>query len=275
MSSRKERIKKERAEKRNRRRRDAKKHTRFLISITSYDRPKLALSLLKQISKSKSELKRKKIIIDVCFYNDCSLLDYSEVKSFIFKNNWKYIKNERNFGKFEHWRLYNKILGAFHKDFDGKKRSMDIPSASFYVFLQDDNILTENFFEKIIKLKATVKNPHFIANLFRDETALKGKARWTGRDFIKKEEYDICHFVDGMFVTCSFLLESIKWKIDDIPFSRWLKNPTCSSGVGRQLTHKINEKNMSVYMHNNSFVQQADGYSVMNFGKNIKSINFK
>lgn len=275
MSSRKERLKREKRERRARQREVARQYTRFLVSITSFNRPKMALDLLKQLKKESENNKNSKIIIDVLFSNDSSFLDYSDVEKFVKSNNWKYYKTDRNYGKFEHWRLYNEILKSFLDDKNGIGRLPTVPAPYLYVFLQDDNIITSNFFNKLKNFREKLRGKPFICNVFRDSTTLKGKSRWGGLKIEEFEYFDICHYVDGMFVTDSTLLNKIDWKIDDIPFKRWEENPFLSSGVGRQLTKKILKNELKVYMHKNSFVQQSEGSSVMNLGNNIKSLNFE
>jgi len=56
MSSRKERLKREKRERRARQREIAKQYTRFLVSITSFNRPKMALDLLKQLKKESENI---------------------------------------------------------------------------------------------------------------------------------------------------------------------------------------------------------------------------
>lgn len=247
----------------------------IFLNITTYNRPKSLYNLLLQINSEYQKIS-KDYNIHVYVTNDSSKKDYSASISFLKKKKWKYYFLNKNLGKKQHWILFNRCLNEIKKDFKIKQKN-----DSIFVFLQDDNIITNDFFKKIIDMKSyilkDIESKNFAINMFRDDSTRDGIARWIRKRFVDYKQCDLCYFVDGMFCCDKKTLDAISWKVDKIELSRWDKEPQLSSGVFHQITKKINTSGLNIYMPKESFIQQTDGRSVMHPWKkeNIKSLNFK
>jgi glycosyltransferase involved in cell wall biosynthesis len=63
----------------------------------------------------------------------------------------------------------------------------------------------------------------------------------------------------------------LDYKIYDIPLSRWSKNPNLSSGVGHQITDRLNKKKFFLYHTKKSMVIHGDHESKMNYTERLKT----
>jgi len=65
------------------------------------------------------------------------------------------------------------------------------------------------------------------------------------------------------------LYKSIDWKIERIDPSRWYKDHSLSSGVGRQISKKLHSLGMRMYRSESNLTRHDGNISVMNTHKNI------
>lgn len=249
---------------------------KFNINITTFNRPKEIINLLRQLKSIRNSINFLNI------YNDASQLDYSNVEDYLKTNfkNYKYFKAKENSGKFKHWKVINDCIENL------EKKSL---KCDYFLFLQDDNIICNNFIKDIKKYIIFMNKYNnfkfksangFALNLFRDKVSLRGNSRWRKIPYTDLNKYIfLCNYIDGMFLCDKKALSSINFKVDSIPPSRWLgseDNKKLSSGVFQNITYKFLDNNVKIYMGKKSLVQQQDGSSVMHKHKkiNIKSINF-
>ena len=57
--------------------------------------------------------------------------------------------------------------------------------------------------------------------------------------------------------------ESLDFKLNPIPLSRWNKNPNISSGVGQQISVRLFEKGLNMYHVINTLTTHGDHKSVI------------
>lgn len=238
MSERKERLRKE-----------AKSITRLIIFITTYNRPKMLLSLLKDIIKNKDQYS-----IDLYVIDDYSDEDYSEVLSFIKDNNWNFIKNNSNYGKKQFYLTFNKMFDILKKDHEGYSRSPSIPSAKYYYFLQDDLVLKENFFIESISIwERLPKNNLCSLNLMVDEKRQRSSC-WTGVYPVDVGYADDTGWVDCIFMCNHNMMKQLNWKLDPVSSKRWKKDKSLSSGVGKQMSCRLFANQNKMYRVKSSLV---------------------
>ncbi|MHA1372344.1 MAG: glycosyltransferase family 2 protein, partial [Promethearchaeota archaeon] len=222
------------------------------IIVNSYNRPDMLDLLLTDIEKNKS-----KHDISVYVYDDASTIDY---KPMINKHNDVkiiYQKLDKNHGKEKYWEIIN-------RGFEDVKNS----NSHFFIKLDDDVRLVDNFFNKCIAYWNNISDPSKICmNPLLDELR-KGKAVWTGKN--PKEvsfgsySYWNSGWVDMMFFCEKDFFEKLKYKINPIPKTRWRKDKNKSSGVGAQLSERFTRMKFSMYQPSNTFVIHENHHSQMN-----------
>ena len=127
-----------------------------------------------------------------------------------------YLENEINLGKKGYWETVNKLF----KEISGYE-------FTYCVMLNDDLTLTYDFKNKL-DLNSSKKK---ILRLFTPTT------------LIDKQNWGFENWIDGIFCTPKFFLNSINYTIDKINIPNKV---FVSSGVGRQLTEKINKLKIKV-----------------------------
>ncbi len=191
----------------------------YLICITSYKRIEKLERLIYQIRQQ----------------SNCSIIvfdDFSQDENYFFiekkHENIKVIHNEVNNGKKKYWKTINLILNEVKK-----YNFKDL------IFLDDDMEISKNFFLKIEEIKKNNKENIFI-NLFQ---------------FMPKHKnWGFDDWVDGNFLSPKKFWEEINWSLEKIDSSRF-KNDIISSGVGEQISRKINNLKYKVFIPNFSLLK--------------------
>lgn len=199
-----------------------------LVIVFSYNRPDMLLRNLIDLRKNKTECRI--VVID-----DGSEYDHSEHS--------KYCEYQRfdHHGKEGFWKLWNIALQIAR-----------VHGSEITVFSQDD-MLRANI---DMMLKDVSKFPElFTCNLINDGR----ESNWGGRVWepYKKK------WIEGNFTECSFfcpyaVLEKLEFKINPISNREGL-----SSGVGRQITLRLREKEVPMYVPVKSYAFHGDHESVM------------
>ncbi len=225
----------------------------ILIWINTYNRPDELSLLLQDIVDNRGKLK-----IDLLIMDDCSNKSYDNVilrfKPLI---NIKYIKQVKNHGKYQYWRLCNKAM---------EQIKLSISSYRYFIKLDDDLRLTNNFFDKCINIWKTINDKSKICLNFRLDTR-EGCRVWTrftpirttfgGIDVYKSQ------WVDCDFFTTRRFFDSIDFSIPFIPRTRWRNNRNKSSGVGEYFSKQLS-KTFSLYLTCESLVDHCELESQMN-----------
>jgi hypothetical protein len=215
----------------------------FCVFITTYNRPKLLNNLLEQIETSKKNFRVKVLVFDDCSFE----------KIDISKFDVKYIKFFPNYGKKNFWKIIN-IIFKFAKNINSK----------YFVFLQDDLKLCDNFFNVLKNNYENLKDDKKISLEFRTDNRTE-RPNWT--DF---EPQIIGDYIHSNWIELDFICEKkffdvLEYKINEISKNRWDKNPNLSSGVGQQLTQRLNTLGLNMYHTKKSLVEHNENLSMMNF----------
>ena len=133
-----------------------------------------------------------------------------------YDNRLIYLKNEINLGKKGYWETVNKLL-----------KEISNYTFTYCVMLNDDLTLTYNFKNELDLNTSEEK----ILRLFTPTT------------LINKQNWGFENWIDGIFCAPKFFLKSINYTIDKITIP---KNIFTSSGVGKQLTEKLNKLKIKV-----------------------------
>jgi hypothetical protein len=103
---------------------------------------------------------------------------------------------------------------------------------------------------------------------FRTDVRTK-RPNWS--DFTPKiiDNYIQTQWVELDFIAEKKLFEVLNFKINPISKNRWDKDPKLSSGVGHQLTNRLNDLGYTMYHTKVSLVQHGFEKSKMNINERI------
>lgn len=193
--------------------------------------------LINQINKFKGDFKIKGLIL-----NDASA--YSRIEF----DNFEYRQFLHNHGRRYYYRIMNIAFDEMRKkDF------------KYFINLQDDVILTDDFFNKCIKTWESIKDKDkTILDLRTDERV--GKSMW-GIFPVNTVNTDAGKFYKSQWFDLVFMSDaSIKVKMPVLDYY----NIDTSSGVARQLTKRFRIKGFNMYHFEKSLVHHGHCESLMN-----------
>ena len=222
------------------------------VVITTFDRPDGCFRLLQDILKEKESSN-----INVRIYDDHSAADYRHITRLARQHGWNLWRARLNHGKHNWWQLINRI---FH---DLKTVPFD-----YCYFLQDDIRLCKDFFRRTTHLWDSLKDPQEAGTLFllRDEARQDtGHRSWTqfrGKEIPGKGVERIGWVDFASFMCTRLMFETLDWKVEAIPKTRWRKRPLLSSGVGQQLSQRLVSQ-VHMYRTMQSWVLHMHEVSVM------------
>jgi len=209
----------------------------FFISITSYKREKNLKSLLKQINDQKGHYKIGGVIlIDKCDYGVIS------------HEGFEVLRFKEHYGRKRFYELMNIA-------FDKMKQN----NFKYYINLQDDIILRDNFFSKCAYLWENIKDDKkIILDLRNDERA--GSSLWGSYPVnvinFNKELYYKSQWFDLVFMS--------DHKIKEYMPKLYYVNMDSSSGVARQITKRFRKNGLNMYHYSKTLVHHGHCESLMN-----------
>ncbi|NLH49158.1 MAG: glycosyltransferase [Myxococcales bacterium] len=238
------------------------------VCITTYNRPANLALLLRQIAAEAADWE-----VRVDIYDDASTADYSAVRALVdsFGGRCRLFQAEKNLGKRGYWKTYHRILRSL----------ADVPE-EYFVFLQDDVEICDDFFDVILDCWRAVPERRKIAlNLQVDNWG--NDHRWTrkkcpvqtagGRSFL------LSGWFDGFWFGTKATLEVLSYAVYAIDPQRWIDDPRMSSGVFQQITGRLTTVGYNIYRPAQSLVRVIPSPSVMNSdvrdGFPIHEVNFR
>jgi len=209
---------------------------RFQVFITSYNRTNSLRQLIEQLDHQASE---HAVVVSV--YDDCSRDTAESLPVFpCAKLSVNYRRCQKNHGKKEFWRTYNAIFNEAEW----------APPADLYVFLPDDVCLCEGFFEHLTRIWRNITDPKKVAlNLLLDSRCMSNN--WIGSkgklvSFANTDAW-LTGWVDCAFACGRQLFEVLNWHLEPIAPGRWANSEELSSGVGRQISQRLNSAGYTLY----------------------------
>jgi glycosyltransferase involved in cell wall biosynthesis len=221
----------------------------FCIVITTYNRVEPLFNLLNQIENQKKNYKIKLFIFD----------DNSDEKYDVSKFNATKINIFPNRGKRNFWLTIDQSFKTI-KNIDSR----------YYLYLQDDLILTENFFEKVVYMYENLKDEKKICLEFRTDDRTT-RTNWSKINPTIMGDYIKTQWVELDFICEKKFFEVLNYKMDPIPKDRWDKDPNLSSGVGYQLTIRLLEMGYNLFHTKNTLVTHGKYESIMNINERKKN----
>jgi hypothetical protein len=226
----------------------------ILIWINTYNRPDDLDNLLHDISKNK----RNHFSISIIVIDDHSELLYSDViKKYSGILNITYNRMVSNHGKKKYWKLCNYAINQI----------MSMGVFDYYIKLDDDLRLIDDFFARCINIWNNIKDTRKICLNFRLDSR-EGKKVWTDTlptivNYNGTSVY-ISQWVDMDFFVTREFFRVLRYRINRIPVSRWLYNPNMSSGVGRDISRRLHQMGYNLYLTTETLVEHNESVSVMN-----------
>lgn len=202
-----------------------------MIVIFSYNRPEMLLSLLKEL-KGKDEII---VLDDGSEYSPYEHLDYCD-----------YYRSDHQ-GKEGFWCQWQVALDLCRKS-----------GHDWFLFIQDDLVGVEyNMIREVTRDLDT-----YAFNIVN----MGGDRNWTRKPWIPRimkgiELYEMS-YVDCIFATNLKTLGLLDWEMHPVPPSRFV-NPLISSGVGQQLSRRLSELRVPMYMPKKSLAYHGDHHSEM------------
>ena len=219
----------------------------FCIVITTYNRPTKLYSLLKSIYQSKKDYNIKIFVFDD---NSTEVYEKNKIDATL-------IKMYPNRGKFKFWEIIDTTLKTI-KNINSK----------YFVFLQDDLKLTDNFLENIKNKYESLNDEKKICLEFRTDNRVLSP-NWTNVKPQNQGEYIKTQWTELDFICEKKFFEVLGYKINPIPMSRWEKDKNLSSGVGCQLSERLLSLGYNMYHTSKSLVIHEGEDSKMNRGERI------
>jgi len=214
----------------------------FFIVITTFNRPKMLYSLLGQIEKQTKDKKIKILLL-----NDCSTEKYELSNYDLIKINFCPNKGKKLF-----WEIID-LSFKVCKKIDSK----------YFVYLQDDLVLDDDFFEKIIDIYNKLNDSKKISLEFLTDDRTK-RNNWSNHQPIYFDDHIKTQWVELHFICEKKFFDVLNFEMLPINKNRWDKNPNLSSGVGQQLTQRLLSLGFNMYHTKKSFVGHGDHQSKMN-----------
>jgi glycosyltransferase involved in cell wall biosynthesis len=213
----------------------------FCILITTHNRPNMLSELIDQIKIQKNDYKIKIIVID-----DGSNEIYN------LPTDIKYIKYYPNMGKKRFW----KVIDSSFKYIKNIK-------SKYYLYLQDDVKIIDNFFNGLVNKYENIDDENKICLSFLTDHRVNS-SNWTNYTPIERGEVIKTQWVELHFICEKKFFECLNYSIEPIPLTRWDGNPNLSSGVGWQLSVRLHNLGKSMYHSKNTFVTHGNHESQMN-----------
>lgn len=221
----------------------------FCIIITTYNRSSMLYSLIENLFKEKGSYK-----IHIAVFNDGSSEKYDLTNYGV-----KHIRIYPNMGKQKYYVTFNSTFSYVKKI-----------NSKYFIYLPDDVKLVNDFFSTIKNAYESIpdQNKICLSILTDDRVKRKNWASIPAQDFgnyYKTQWNDLCFISEKKF------FEVLKYNVEEIPKTRWDGNPNLSSGVGQQITDRLNKLNYGMFHTKSSMVIHGDHESKMNKTERLKT----
>ena len=164
--------------------------------------------------------------------------------------------NTTRLGKHQFWRTINKAIVSANR-----------ADADYFLWLQDDNLLDNNFVEEAIKQWDAIENPNKAILTLRVEECRAGAKQWTNFTpvLVQYGDYEFWHtdWFDMQGICGRRFFEILNYEILPVPKIRWKKYKKLSSGVGQQISKRLVKAGATAY--------QAK-YSLIKLNENLPSV---
>lgn len=213
----------------------------FCVIITTFNRQEMLKNLLNQISEYK-DFKIKTIVFDDCTNPVLNIDEFNAIK----------ITYTKNKGKKGFWKIISDTYKVCKKI-----------NSKYYIYLQDDASLKDDFFSESVRIYEKINDPLKISLNTRIVESQRGVPNWTNFQPIEYDEYYKTQWTELFFICERKFFEVLNFKVNPIPSNRWDLDPNLSSGVGDQISTRLYQMGLNQYQVKNSLVIHGDHVSTM------------
>ncbi len=164
--------------------------------------------------------------------------------------------NTTRLGKRHFWQTINKAMVSANRS-----------NADYFLWLQDDNLLDANFVEEAIKQWDAIDDPRKAILTLRTEQCRAGVKQWVNFNpiFVKHGEYEFwqTNWFDMQGICGKSFFRLLNNKILPVSKQRWRRNKRMSSGVGYQISLRLNKAGATAYQSR---------YSLIKLNENLMSV---
>lgn len=220
------------------------------VWITTYNRPAELRALLADLITDSGSLR-----VRCRVYNDGSTVPYPDLPASTATFTLEYVDLPGPHGKPGYWQLIDRIFQDLRS----------VPSR-FYMQLQDDVRVRPGFFAHALQTYQAIPDPHKIAlNLYLDSSRI-GQPCWTPRlprlcRFAATRVFQT-GWIDGFYLGERALLAALDYHIHPIAPRRWHTQPQRSSGVGMQMSQRLQA--YTLYQVRECFLREVATPSLLN-----------
>ena len=202
---------------------------KVLVVITTYNRNYNLLNLTEQLlNESEADI----VVFD----------DKSDKPMKIGSNRVTQITTPEHRGKAGFWKTWQDIFDYC------KEHEYD-----YYIFLQDDVLPCPNFIERAIDIYNEAESI-CVSPIRTNYSMYQGKSRWGDKPVERHKNYTVSHYFDCFSIVKRDFFEVLDWMILPIAPSA---DPFKSSGVGRQITRRLQEKGWKMSHVNRTLLSTA------------------
>jgi len=146
----------------------------------------------------------------------------------------------------------------FWKMFDRSFKQMEDTEYDIYIFTQSD--MDKLYIKRIIDLHNKYGKKEYVYNIHRDDRMFCWNLK--AAKSIDEDTYQ-CWFTDCAFFTNNKTLSKLHFAMYEVNPLRFKANSTISSGVGQQMTQRLNDLNIPMYLPNKSLTTHIGVDSLM------------
>lgn len=205
---------------------------KVLVCITSYNRPSSLVDLVVDLAEYPNT--------DIVIFDDKSEVFPEVINKYPYVA--KVITNPEHRGKEGFWKTWQDIFNYC------KEHEYD-----YYIFLQDDVLPCPDFIERAIDIYNESESI-CVSPIRTNYSMYQGKSRWGAKPVERHENYTVSHYFDCFGIVKRDFFEALDWMIVPIAPSA---DPFKSSGVGRQITRRLQEKGLKMSHVNRTLLSTA------------------
>ena len=228
---------------------------KILVCIPTYNRSHYLSNLIEQINS----LPYNEHDIQILVIDDGSDKEHhgnNEPFCDLFEN-VTYIYHKKNGGKKQYWKIVDEFC-EFVQNYGQK---------DYYFYLPDDFTLCDNFFNKAIEMWENINDKDKIClSLFTDKERMQDK-NWVEAipNLIQYNEhhYYLSQWMDMCIISTRKFYEALDFTIKKVNPKRWADHDAIGSGVGPQITKRLNG-DYTLYHVANSLCFEEEHESKMN-----------
>jgi glycosyltransferase involved in cell wall biosynthesis len=214
----------------------------FCVLITTYNRPEMLNKLLDDIGNNKKDYKVLVAVFDDGSTQKLDLTGRDVIKIGMYPN----------MGKKKYYVTYNATF-SFVRTVNSK----------YFIYLPDDISLENDFFDKCKRLYESITDNNKIClSILTDDRVNRSHWGYSNPndlgEILQTQWNDLCFICEKNF------FELLDYKVNPISAKRWINNPQISSGVGHQITQRLNNYGKSLYHVKKSLVYHGVHESKMN-----------